>query len=612
MDDEKEYRYISLFAGVEAASVAWHPLGWKPVAFAEFDEFPSEVLAQRFPDVPNLGDVTKVDWNEWKEKEIDVIIGGSPCQSFSVAGKRLGLDDSRGNLAIEFCRIIDTVRPRWFIFENVAGLLSSDEGRDFATLISLMGECGYGVAYRILDAQHFGVPQRRRRLFVVGHIREDWRRSASVLFERESLSRNTTQTQRKRTQANAKNLGRSIEETIEDFDRRRMKPIGIESSQKNASVASDLQPTLNALQDPALVAVQDDKVGALCASDSKGAGSQYVQENKLVVENPTYSIHVDSSDPKIVEDKSSTLMAKTQGQAVVQNNNQKIWLQDEAGRVRFQGTHGDISGTITTQSGQGSGSMFVAEDDSDYLAFQTLRDNENNLNVTIQQDQTGTIATTQDERKSATIIAQKAWAWNDEKEVRLQGGNGDISGTISTQSQSNGSTMIAEPNVSELNNIEVKPASIRRRKINPDTGKRDDYNSDIENTKRIEIADGDVSNTLTTITNDSLVSLNSHANNTPMIVRRLTPIECERLQGFPDNWTQISWKGKPPEQCPDGHRYKAMGNSMAVPVIQWLGEGIMAADKIPESPLPVESTNRLSSFQDGVATSTSDLDSWFS
>jgi DNA (cytosine-5)-methyltransferase 1 len=486
VDDEKEYRYISLFAGVEAASVAWHPLGWKPVAFAEFDEFPSEVLAQRFPDVPNLGDVTKVDWNEWKEKEIDVIIGGSPCQSFSVAGKRLGLDDSRGNLAIEFCRIIDTVRPRWFIFENVAGLLSSDEGRDFATLISLMGECGYGVAYRILDAQHFGVPQRRRRLFVVGHIREDWRRSASVLFERESLSRNTTQTQRKRTQANAKNLERSIEETIEDFDRRRMKPIGIESSQK------------------------------------------------------------------------------------------------------------------------------VAEDDSDYLAFQTLRDNENNLNVTIQQDQTGTIATTQDERKTSTIIAQKAWAWNDEKQVRLQGGHGDIAGTVATQSQSHGATMIAEPDVSESNNIEVKPASIRRRKINPDTGKRDDYNSDIENTKRIEIADGDVSNTLTTITNDSLVSLNSQTDNTLMIVRRLTPIECERLQGFPDNWTQISWKGKPPKQCPDGHRYKAMGNSMAVPVIQWLGEGIMAADKIPESPLPVESTNRLSSFQDGVATSTSDLDSWFS
>ena len=186
--EERPFRYISLFSGVEAATVAWHPLGWEPVAFAEFDKFPSAVLKHHYPDVPNVGDVTKHDWKQYEGK-VELVVGGSPCQSFSVAGKRLGMDDPRGNLALEYLRVIRDVKPRWFLYENVPGLLHSNGGRDFATVLSGLVKCGYRVAWRVLDAQYFGLAQRRKRVFLVGHLRDG--RAAEVLFEPQSLSRDT-------------------------------------------------------------------------------------------------------------------------------------------------------------------------------------------------------------------------------------------------------------------------------------------------------------------------------------------------------------------------------------------------------------------------------------
>jgi len=163
-------RYISLFSGIEAASVAWHPLGWEPVAFAEIEPFPSAVLAHHYPDVPNLGDITTVDWSAYAG--VDVLVGGSPCQSFSVAGLRRGLADPRGNLALEYLRAVDAVRPRWVVWENVPGVLSVDGGRAFGAFLGGLAELGYGFAYRVLDAQYVrvqshtrAVPQRRRRVF---------------------------------------------------------------------------------------------------------------------------------------------------------------------------------------------------------------------------------------------------------------------------------------------------------------------------------------------------------------------------------------------------------------------------------------------------------------
>ena len=222
--------FRSLCSGIEAASVAWHPLGWRADAVAEVEPFPCFALAHRYgasrpwrmpdPDqaaslkerrhraaaikavsrlpehgrIPNLGDITQ--YRDWPDATFDLLVGGTPCQSFSVAGLRKGLDDPRGNLTLVYLGILDRFRPRWMVWENVPGVLS-DKGNAFGAFLGGLAELGYGFAYRVLDAQYVrvggfwrAVPQRRRRVFVVGYL-GDWRRAAAVLFDRESLCGNS-------------------------------------------------------------------------------------------------------------------------------------------------------------------------------------------------------------------------------------------------------------------------------------------------------------------------------------------------------------------------------------------------------------------------------------
>jgi len=176
-------RYGSVCSGIEAATVAWHQIGWKPVFFSEIEKFPSELLAHYYPDVPNHGDMTKFEEWGYERGSIDVLVGGTPCQSFSIAGLRGGLGDDRGNLSLTYMRMVDRYRPRWTVWENVPGVLSSNGGRDFGAIVGALAELGYSSAWRVPDAQNFGVPQRRRRVFLVGCATGDWRDPASVLFE---------------------------------------------------------------------------------------------------------------------------------------------------------------------------------------------------------------------------------------------------------------------------------------------------------------------------------------------------------------------------------------------------------------------------------------------
>jgi DNA (cytosine-5)-methyltransferase 1 len=325
-------RYVSIFSGVEAATLAWEPLRWEPMAFSEIEPFPCAVLAERWPDVPNLGDITKVDWKkvDWKNEihgAVDLVVGGSPCQSFSVAGKREGLKGASG-LMFEYIRCVQELRPRWFLWENVPGALTSENGEAFGQLLREMDELGYCLAWRVLDAQFFGVAQRRRRLFLVGHLGAE--SPAEVLFEPDCLSGNPQSSCEKRKEL-ANRAGRS----------------------------------------------------AACA------GFKY------------------NAAPR----------ANTIGYAAEQAN------------------------TLTAD-------------------------------------------------------------WH-------------------------------APAVLSLPNTALSQ-----------------YGTE--------------------------VCTSDYASTPPL--RRLTPLECERLQGFPDNHTRISWKGKPAEECPDGPRYKAIGNSMAVPVMRWLGERIEEVD----------------------------------
>ena len=206
-------KYMSLFSGIEAATVAWHPLGWEPVAFAEIESFPCSVLAHHYPSVPNLGSVTDITDDQIKALgHIDIVVGGSPCQDLSVAGKRKGLAGERSVLFHEQLRIFNAARnfcgARWLVWENVTGAFSSNQGRDFAVVVGAMAGCdldvpekGWGteglamgnnglVEWCVLDAQWFGVPQRRRRVFAVLDTC-DWQRRPPVLFEPEGLQRVT-------------------------------------------------------------------------------------------------------------------------------------------------------------------------------------------------------------------------------------------------------------------------------------------------------------------------------------------------------------------------------------------------------------------------------------
>lgn len=339
-------KYISTFSGIEAATVAWEPLGWKPVAFCEIDKFPSAVLAHRFPDVPNFGDITKVDWSGYSGA-VDVVVGGSPCQSFSIAGKREGLGGESG-LMFEYIRCVREVRPRWFVWENVPGALSSEGGEAFRCLLASMDDLGYGLAWRVLDAQFFGVAQRRRRVFLVGSLGNE--RSADVLFEPDGLR----------------------------WDH----PSGRDKRQELTSGVGSGVGTSRTLL-------------VRCGKEGGGKG------------------------------------------ALVQN---------------------DVSATLSCSNVQ--------------TLFQS------------------------------TVYRQGSFAQYVEGEFgTLKASGGDLGGGSETL---------------------VVPESY--------------------------------------------------------IVRKLTPRECERLQGFPDDWTRIPWKGKPAEECPDGPRYKAIGNSMAVPVMRWIGERIRLAD----------------------------------
>ena len=193
-------KYFSVCSGIEAATVAWSPLGWECEGLCDFAPFPQKVLSHHYPTTPLFSDLTKLNEHEnYKNINFDLLVGGTPCQSFSNAGLNKGLDDERGRLSIEYGRILKEKRPRWFIWENVAGVFKNKHKKALCQIIStftgvdfkpenfdkqgvVQGE-EYSIAYRVFDSQYFGVPQRRKRIFIVGYRGNNWKVPFSVLFE---------------------------------------------------------------------------------------------------------------------------------------------------------------------------------------------------------------------------------------------------------------------------------------------------------------------------------------------------------------------------------------------------------------------------------------------
>jgi DNA (cytosine-5)-methyltransferase 1 len=414
-------KYLSLCSGIEAATVAWHPLDWQPVAFAEKEAFPSQVLACHYPQIPNLSDITA--FKSWENYDFDILVGGTPCQSFSIAGLRKGLRDPRGNLMLTYAAVAARYKPRWLLWENVPGVLPSHGGRDFGTFLSALAELGYGFAYRVLDAQYvrvdgFGraVPQRRRRVFVVGYL-GDWRRAAAVLFDRESLSGNP---------APRRQAGQEIAGAIGAGSERSGGRVGRREAAANHILAFG----------------GNDTAGPIDVATARNAhgGPHGGPHGRLDFESETFVAHTQRAD-----------------------------------------------GFDAGEDGTGRGTPIIP------IAFHGSQD------PNVSGDVTNPL-----------------------------GRNGGLEACVAFDMRGReGGSQLEGPH----------------------------------DTANIRAASGGSSRSYSAQT---------------WRVRRLTPAECERLQGFPDGYTNVPWRRK--NGAPDGPRYKALGNSMAVNVMRWLGRRIALID----------------------------------
>lgn len=485
-------RYLSVCSGIEAASVAWHDMGWTPVGFSEIEPFPCEVLKQRFPNVKNYGDLTR--WKEWglEPGSVDVLVGGPPCQAFSVAGLRQGMADPRGNLSLVYFGLVNHLKPRWVIYENVPGLLSARGGSDFSALLSALAECGYGFAYRMLDAANFSLAQRRKRIFLVG-FRDagtgigDWRPPAAVLFDGKSVFGNPPTKSRK---------GKGVAPPTGE---------GVDSDGLQTTVG-----TLCADTHPGAYSGQDAYTGRLIpARVSDGGVAGLVDTRPVIVDRAAYNQGINAQYNTFIDhtDLCPTIIAK--GPHAVQPP-QQVLYENHPNDSRVTGPH-EIAPTVAARFGTGGGNVpFVQNISGMAIPIDTR-------NVTRDAD------------KKDEMNRQGVGVGND----------GDPCHTITS---------------SHVNAVAFQPGNlVRRAGSDPST---------------------EVFPTLSKDSGDQ----NPHVA-VNMAVRRLTPEECEALQGFERGHTKISWKGKPADQCPDGPRYKAIGNSMATTCMRFIGQRIVMVEE---------------------------------
>jgi DNA (cytosine-5)-methyltransferase 1 len=490
-------RYLSVCSGLDAATVAWHPLGWTPAGFSEIEPFPRAVLEQRHGAVavdwdhrwqegqnfaPMFGDFTKIGPEH--VGPVDLLVGGTPCQSFSVAGKRLGLDDPRGNLAIEFLALAKRIRARWLVWENVPGVYSSwsgepdndaiaewDETADFADFLNLFRECGYRGGYRTLDAQFTrvagferAVPQRRRRVFVVGHSGND-ARAVPVLFDPESL----------------RGIAKPCRTAWQGFA---------------ASSRNDHKGDCCDAPGSGLIA------GTVSSKWAKGSGGPSGDECQNLIALPVIAIR-DDATPKAQNDIAFTL--------TVPSPSGGGHPQQVAYQLGPSGNECQNLVAYAIQERAGSENLAAGPQGKGW-----------------QED----ISFTLEARRGGQVVAFA------ETSNTLSASTGGVSGKDAIDAR-----LVAVPFSGD-----VAPTM---------TSNGDQHSGFRHGGGHVAIPDGHAPFDVPTVNG--------------WTVRKLTPRECERLQGFPDDFTAIQWRGK---SAPDGPRYKAIGNSMAVNVMRWIGQRI--------------------------------------
>lgn len=771
-------RYLSVCSGMEAASVAWHHLGWKPVAFSEIEPFPSAILKHHFSqpnypyDVPNLGSLT--EFNTWPlaTGDVDLLVGGTPCQSFSVAGKRGGLNDPRGQLMLSFLDLAAKLQPRYVLWENVPGALSSGQpkGSDFGCFVQGLVERGYGVAWRVLDAQFFGVPQRRKRLFCCA-VRDpvtgagDWKAAAEILSLAEGLSGHIAKGKqtRKGSSADAKGgvgadglqrtvgtlcadthpgaysgqdayTGRLIPQTTSHWDGSEVHPtlnrggqgqIGYSNQEVFSQQGGGLVPASpividraafnqgeNAQYSPHIVEseVMDTLIskgphavgipammfkvrggspvdtGEQGGTPGKAAGKGFLgseekaftiatapdqwlaqptaysfdslASNSMKSSNPNsgcrevdVSKTIDTTNPSpnknqggiaIVQPIVSPTVTTCKGSrggcsqeaideiTAIHLAQQAIPIQDGREMEKNQngigvGNPGDPAYTLDTTGAQGVG-LPLSVDFRNNKIF-----DDPNIAGTIQAKSSGGYSlnyTTgilepvpfRKSKRAQSTTDNETWVEADASNTL---NNFDLGDTRTTHAVVNAGFMIREDSKNDTFHAKPVDVSLCVTALQPSPQSQhaqnfivqsqdvvgavyENHAQDSRVTGPLDVAPtvaakfGTGGGNVPLVNQEQQIYENSRRDalriyegtsptlqsfmgtggcNVPMVqpamaVRRLTPVECERLQGFPDNWSRISWKGKPAEECPDGPRYKACGNSMAVPVMSWIGEAI--------------------------------------
>ena len=528
-------RYVSVCSGVEAASLAWMPLGWEAVWFSEIEPFPCAVLKERFPGVPNLGDMTEIKGEKY-HGTVDLLVGGTPCQGFSVAGKQDGLNDSRSALCLAYCEILKTMRPRWFVWENVPGVFSTNGGKDFRAFLGKIDEIGYSVAWRVLDAQYVrvdgfprAVPQRRRRVFVVGHLGGDWRYPASVLFEPDCLPGDTPPRRVK-----GAGVARSLTASTGGASGK---------EQQHTFISGDGRP-LNAFGVDGYNGVISGQVSATVDIHCKNAnGPTLVMANRNGEPAVCYENH--AQDSRI----------KPCGECSPQTNAKAGTGGCNLPLVQAVAITENIIGRKENNGGNGTGAQLE-------LAYP-----QNATSVM------GACNTTQGENQNAD--AEKARAVKILRLLRDEIGEKAFCEWTLGRLGSFQAEKVLQPN--------LHGESVRREAGEEKTRLDDSALSCAKNNAKNALrclweqfqlghpSQGqELAQQFTAELNLRLSQL-PHEIASVATVRRLLPIETERLMGFPDNHTRIPWRGKPEEKCPDGHRYKACGNSMCVNVMRWIG-----------------------------------------
>lgn len=615
----------SVCSGIEAASVAWHPLGWRAAWLAEIEPFPCAVLAHHYPSIPNLGDMTTIAARvaSGDVPAPDVFCGGTPCQAFSIAGLRKSLDDARGNLSLTFCEIanaIDTARhvrgeqPAVIFWENVPGVLNTKDNAFGCFLAGLAGEddplvpprekwtnAGFvlgpkrAVAWRVFDAQYFGVAQRRRRVFVVASARKGFDPTA-VLFEFEGVRRDTAPRREAREEA-ARGAARSTAGggLGTDFDCDGG-TICVATGQAGAEIGADMAPTLNCNHEAPYVAHSLRGEGFDASEDGTGRGTPLVpvaminmQGSKgnavaqAVVFHPT-------QDPISSTDGSTHALGcgSTGGQASV------AVAVPVALRGREDGATAELGDEVQNYLRASSGGG-----DKPHVLCETLYNkglNHGGLYASAQETHTGKILRTLREAVGEEAFAQ--WGLGilgslQSPEILRQALHG-----LSIRPAAFSRSWVAHCALSRSENgsgwllQSLREAGCERcasQGWEPSeqlAGKLGAYLSELSQPGAqasrfvrdlwwAAQGPGLLREALSAVQE---VGRPTHGQSQPahggMQVRRLTVEECEFLQGFPRNYTAIPWRKKPADQCPDGPRYKALGNSWAVPNVAWIGRRI--------------------------------------